>query len=158
MFVTGSDYGDHGFSVGDTILIYSDDPMGQEHPITAITSSASGVKLFSSAINPGLYETADNGYVQNTASFTNGKLRGMKKSVVETRIKKVQDRIDNYTHNAWRPYLAVADTSISIHTSLPSRYYADYVGAAPLLFRNVQQILRIELWQGAITGVSRCGG
>jgi hypothetical protein len=46
VFVTGSDYRDHGFSVGDTILIYSDaDPLGLERPITAITTSASGVKL-----------------------------------------------------------------------------------------------------------------
>ena len=151
VFVTGSDYRDHGFSVGDTILIYSDaDPLGLERPITAITTSASGVKLaFSSAINPGLYETTDNGYVQNTASFTNGKLRGMKKSVVETRIKEVQDRIDNYTHNAWRPYLVSAEY-INFDTYKPyrRRYYTDYVGTAPLLFRNVQQILRIELWQG----------
>ncbi len=151
VFVTGSDYRDHGFSVGDTILIYSDaDPLGLELPITAITTSASGVKLaFDSAINPGLYETTDNGYVQNTASFTNGKLRGMKKSVVETRIKEVQDRIDNYTHNAWRPYLVSAEY-INFDTYKPyrRRYYTDYVGTAPLLFRNVQQILRIELWQG----------
>ena len=151
VFVTGSDYRDHGFSVDDTILIYSDaDPMGLERVITAITTSASGVKLaFSSAINPGLYETTDNGYVQNQASFTNGKLRGMKKSVVETRIKEVQDRIDNYTHNAWRPYLAAAEY-INFDTYKPyrRRYYTDYVGTTPLLFRNVQQILRIELWQG----------
>ena len=36
----------HGFSVGDTILIYSDaDPMGIEKVITAITSTTGGVKL-----------------------------------------------------------------------------------------------------------------
>ena len=29
------------------------------------------------------------------------------------------------------------------------RYYTDYEGTAPLLFRNVQQVLRLELWQGA---------
>jgi len=28
------------------------------------------------------------------------------------------------------------------------RYYTDYVGTAPLLFRNVQQIVRLEIWQG----------
>ena len=151
VFVTGGDYRNIGFSVGDTILIYSDaDPMGQEHAITAITTSASGVKLaFAASINPGLYETADNAYVQNTASFTNGKTRGMKKSVVETRIKEVQERIDNITHNAWRPYLAVAEY-INFDTYKPyrRRYYTDYVGTAPLLFRNVQQILRLEVWQG----------
>ena len=151
VFVTGADYRDHGFSVDDTILIYSDaDPMGLERVITAITTSVSGVKLaFTSAINPGLYETGDNGYVQNQASFTNGKLRGMKKSVVETRIKEVQDRIDNITHNAWRPYLVSAEyLNFDTYKPYRRRYYTDYVGTTPLLFRNVQQILRLEVWQG----------
>ena len=151
VFVTGGDYRDHGFEVGDTILIYSDaDPMGLDRDITAITSTASGVKLaFSSAINPGLYETADNGYVQNTASFTNGKTRGVTKTIVQTRIKEIQDRIDNVTHNAWRPYLVAAEY-INFDTYKPyrRRYYTDYVGTTPLLFRNVQQILRLEVWQG----------
>jgi len=151
VFVTGADYRNTGFSVGDTILIYSDaDPMGVEQTITAITSTTSGVKLaFSSAINPGLYETADNGYVQNTASFTNGKTRGVTKSHVEQRIKEIQDRIDNVTHNAWRPSLVIAEY-INFDTYKPyrRRYYVDYVGSTPLLFRNVQQMLRIELWQG----------
>ncbi len=151
VFVTGADYRNTGFSVGDIILIYSDaDPMGVEQTITAITSTASGVKLaFSSAINPGLYETADNGYVQNTASFTNGKTRGVTKSHVEQRIKEIQDRIDNVTHNAWRPSLVIAEY-INFDTYKPyrRRYYVDYVGSTPLLFRNVQQMLRIELWQG----------
>jgi len=151
VFVTGADYRNTGFSVGDVILIYSDaDPMGVEQTITAITSTASGVKLaFSSAINPGLYETADNGYVQNTASFTNGKTRGVTKSHVEQRIKEIQDRIDNVTHNAWRPSLVIAEY-INFDTYKPyrRRYYVDYVGSTPLLFRNVQQMLRIELWQG----------
>ena len=104
---------------------------------------------FSASINPGLYETADNAYVQNTASFTNGKTRGMTRAIVEHRIKEVQDRIDNYTHNAWRPYLASAEY-INFDTYKPyrRRYFTDYVGTAPLLFRNVQQMLRIELWQG----------
>jgi hypothetical protein len=151
VFVTGGDYRDHGFAVGDTILIYSDtDPLGLERDITTITTSTSGVKLsFSSAINPGLYETADNGYVQNTASFTNGKTRGVTKAIVETRIKEIQDRIDNITHNAWRPYLVAAEY-INFDTYKPyrRRYYTDYVGTTPLLFRNVQQILRLEIWQG----------
>ena len=151
VFVTGSDYRNTGFSVGDTILIYSDaDPMGLERTITAIATSVSGVKLsFSSAINPGLYETSDNAYVENQASFTNGKTRGMKRSTVEKRIKEVQDRIDNVTHNAWRPYLVAAEY-INFDTYKPyrRRYYTDYVGTSPLLFRNVQQMLRIELWQG----------
>ena len=73
----------------------------------------------------------------------------MKKSVVEARIKEAQDKIDNLTHNAWRPYLVSAEY-INFDTYKPyrRRYYTDYVGTAPLLFRNVQQILRLELWQG----------
>ena len=151
VFVTGGDYRDHGFEVEDTILIYSDaDPLGLERDITTITTTTSGVKLsFSSAINPGLYETTDNGYVQNTASFTNGKTRGVTKAHVETIIKEIQDRIDNITHNAWRPYLVTAEY-INFDTYKPyrRRYYTDYVGTTTLLFRNVQQILRIDLWQG----------
>ena len=151
VFVTGTDYRETGFSVGDTILIYSDaDPMGLEREITTITSTTSGVKLaFSSSINPGLYETTDNGHVQNQASFTNGKIRGMKRSHVEQRIKEVQDRIDNVTHNAWRPYL-VSDEYLNFDTYKPyrRRYFTDYVGTTPLLFRNIQQILRLEMWQG----------
>ena len=157
VFVTGADYRNIGFSVSDILLIYSDaDPMGQEVTVTAITSTTSGVKLtFTvnedgvSSINPGLYETADNGYVQNTASFTNGKTRGVTKSHVEQRIKEIQDRIDNVTHNAWRPSLVIAEY-INFDTYKPyrRRYYVDYVGSTPLLFRNVQQMLRIELWQG----------
>mgnify|MGYP003654579861 CR=1 FL=1 len=51
-YVTGSDYREHGFSVGDSIIVYSDaDPLGIDKTddtaltITAITSSASGVGL-----------------------------------------------------------------------------------------------------------------
>jgi len=151
VLVTGSDYRAIGFSVGDTILIYSDtDPMGLERVITSITTSTGGVKLtFSSAINPGLYETTDNGYVQNQASFSNGRTRGLTKTKVETIIKRMQDKIDNETHNAWRPYLVSAEY-INFDTYKPyrRRYYTDYVGTTPLLFRNVQQLLRLELWQG----------
>ena len=151
VFVTGADYRNIGFSVGDTILIYSDaDPMGLERAITAITSTVSGVKLaFSSAINPGLYETADNGYVQNTASFTNGRTRGITYDKVKTPILRAQDRIDNMTHNSWRPNLVSAEY-INFDTYKPyrRRYYTDYVGTTPLLFRNIQQLLRVELWQG----------
>ncbi len=151
VFVTGGDYRNIGFSVGDTILIYSDaDPLGLELAITAITTSASGVKLaFSTTINPGLYETTDNAHVQNQASFTNGKSRGMTRATVEEFIKRVQDRIDSETHNAWRPSMVHAEY-INFDTYKPyrRRYYTDYVGTSPLLFRNVQQILRIEMWQG----------
>ena len=151
VFVTGADYRTIGFEKGDTILIYSDaDPLGIERVITTISTSANGVELnFSDTITASDYQAADNTYVQNTASFTNGKTRGMKKSVVEARIKEAQDKIDNLTHNAWRPYLVSAEY-INFDTYKPyrRRYYTDYVGTAPLLFRNVQQILRLELWQG----------
>ena len=151
VFVTGSDYRNIGFSVGDVLLIYSDaDPMGLDRTITAISSTAGGVKLtFADAINPGLYETADNGYVQNQASFTNGRTRGVTKSKVDAVILRMQDHIDNLTHNSWRPYFVAAEY-INFDTYKPyrRRYYTDYVGTAPLLFRNVQQILRLELWQG----------
>ena len=46
VYVTGADYRGHGFEKGDSILIYSDaDPLGVTKTITAISSSASGVKL-----------------------------------------------------------------------------------------------------------------
>ena len=151
VFVTGADYRTVGFESGDTILIYSDaDPLGIERVITTISSSASGVQLnFADTITAADYQVADNAYVQNTASFTNGKTRGMKRSVVEARIKEAQDKIDNLTHNAWRPYLVSAEY-INFDTYKPyrRRYYTDYVGTAPLLFRNIQQILRLELQQG----------
>lgn len=151
VFVTGADYRTIGFEAGDTILIYSDaDPLGVERVITSIGSTSSGVQLnFADTITAADYQAADNAYVQNTASFTNGKTRGMKRSVVEARIKEAQDKIDNLTHNAWRPYLVSAEY-INFDTYKPyrRRYYTDYVGTAPLLFRNIQQILRLELWQG----------
>ena len=153
VFVTGSDFRNIGFSVDDTILIYSDaDPLGVERTITGITSTAGGVKLaFSGNINPGLYEVADNGYVQNQSSFTDGfgKKHGVTKSKVDAIILRMQDKIDNLTHNSWRPYLVSAEY-INFDTYKPyrRRYYTDYVGTTPLLFRNVQQILRLELWQG----------
>ena len=163
VFVTGADYRAHGFSVGDTILVYSDAyPIGFTAEIdTIVTGGGNGVKLNLKDINSSGSATiashvdltdvavADNTYVQNQASFTNGKTRGMKKSTVETRIKEVQDRIDNLTHNAWRPYLVSAEY-INFDTYKPyrRRYYTDYVGTTPLLFRNIQQILRLEVWQG----------
>ena len=151
VFITGGDYRNDGFSVGDTILIYSDaDPLGLEKVITDITSSASGVKLvFTGAFTHADYQLADNAYVQNQASFTNGRTRGLTKDRVDKVILKMQDRIDNITRNAWRPYLVTAEY-INFDTYKPyrRRYYTDYVGTAPLLFRNVQQILRLELWQG----------
>ena len=151
VFVTGADYRNIGFAVGDTLLIYSDaDPLGIERTITAITSTINGVRLaFTSSITAADYQSADNTYVQNTASFTNGRTRGVTYDKVKRLILRAQDKIDNLTHNSWRPNLAAAEY-INFDTYKPyrRRYYTDYVGTTPLLFRNVQQMLRIELWQG----------
>lgn len=152
VYVTGADYRNIGFAVGDTLLIYSDaDPLGVDRVITSIGTDTAGVKLsFTDALNPvSHYEAADNTYIQNQASFTNGRTRGVKRSKVEELIKRAQDRIDNKTHNSWRPNLVSAEY-INFDTYKPyrRRYYTDYVGTSPLLFRNIQQILRLELWQG----------
>jgi hypothetical protein len=157
VYITGNEYRQVGFSEGDKIRVYSDaDPLGEEElTITAIGKGAGGksghVKItFSGAtLTASDYQVADNGYVQNKASFTNGRVRGMTKAKVEHVILKMQDRIDNMTRNAWRPYLVSAEY-INFDTYKPyrRRYYTDYVGTSPLLFRNVQQMLRIELWQG----------
>ena len=155
VFITGDDYRRCGTEVGDTILIYSDaNPLGVDKTITAISNGgASGVKLaFTGSFTHADFQVADNAYVQNNASFTNGTVgrqRGVTRAIVETRIREIQDRIDNITHNAWRPYLVSAEY-INFDTYKPyrRRYYTDYVGTTPLLFRNVQQMLRIELWQG----------
>jgi len=163
VFVTGADYRSHGFSTGDIILVYSDAyPIGFTAEITTIVSGGNnGVKLNLKDINSSGSATiathvdltdvavADNTYIQNQAAFTNGKTSGMKRSVVETRIKEVQDRIDNITHNAWRPYLVSAEyLNFDTYKPYRRRYFTDYVGTVPLLFRNVQQVLRLELWQG----------
>lgn len=157
VYITGNEYRQTGFSVGDKIRIYSDaDPFGHEDlEITAIGRGAGDktghVKLTVSGatLTTADFEVADNGYVQNKASFTNGRTRGLTKAKVDHVILKMQDRIDNMTRNAWRPYLVAAEY-INFDTYKPyrRRYYTDYVGTTPLLFRNVQQMLRIELWQG----------
>ena len=157
VYITGNEYRDVGFSVGDKIRIHSDaDPFGHNDlEITAIargTSSKSGhvkITVSGATLTTADFQVADNGYVQNTESFTNGRTRGLTKAKVENIILKMQDRIDNVTRNAWRPYLVSAEY-INFDTYKPyrRRYYTDYVGTAPLLFRNVQQILRLELWQG----------
>ena len=93
--------------------------------------------------------TAKNTYVQNQSSFTNRTGHGVTRGKVEELILRAQDIIDNKTHNAWRPYLVVGEY-INFDTYKPyrRRYYTDYVGTAPLMFQNTQQLLRVELWQG----------
>ena len=153
-YITGTDLREHGFESGDKILVYSDlDPLGTEFTITAPSvedvSGTKYVKLPTTVSTPANYTTAVNTEIQNLTIFTNGKSRGVTKNIVNDHIRRIQDRIDNMTHNAWRPYLVSAEY-INFDTYKPyrRRYYTDYVGTAPLLFRNVQQILRIELWQG----------
>jgi len=153
---------EHGFENGDSIFVYSDlYPLGETFTIGAPTvEDVSGTKyvklpvtLDSGAAGTNdafaSYTTAANTVIQNKTIFTNGKSRGVTKDIINTRIREIQDRIDNYTHNAWRPYLAAAEY-INFDTYKPyrRRYFTDYVGTTPLLFRNVQQMLRIEMWQG----------
>ena len=153
VYVTGADYRCHGFSVGDSILIYSDAaPLGVTKTITAIADGgSSGVKLvFTGSFTHGNFDYAnDNTFVQNQASFTDRTGSGVTKAKVDRLILRAQDVIDNKTHNAWRPYLVVSEyLNFDTYKPYRRRYYTDYVGTAPLLFRNVQQMLRLELWQG----------
>jgi len=160
VYILGADLRAHGFSAGDSVLVYSDvDPLGKTLTVSSVASSTAGdsagtgyVKITFTAADlaPATdYQTADNTYVQNQATFTDGKSRGITKAKVDRLILRAQDIIDNKTHNAWRPYLVVGEY-INFDTYKPyrRRYYTDYVGTAPLLFRNVQQVLRMELWQG----------
>ena len=161
-YISGTDLREHGFESGDSISVYSDlYPLGETFTIgTPSVQDVSGTKYVrlpttldggTAGQNDALasYTTAANTAIQNLTIFTNGKSRGVTKNIVNTHILRIQDRIDNLTHNAWRPYLVSAEY-INFDTYKPyrRRYYTDYVGTAPLLFRNVQQVLRIELWQG----------
>ena len=152
VYVTGADYRSHGFSVGDSILIYSDaQALGIEKTITVVAEGgANGVALFfTGSFGHGDYEVADNTYVQNQASFTDRTGSGPTKAKVDRLILRAQDIIDNKTHNAWRPYLVMGEyLNFDTYKPYRRRYYTDYVGTTPLLFRNVQQMLRVELWQG----------
>lgn len=161
VYITGTDYRNHGFNVGDSVRVHSDaDPFGVDDlVISTITASLVGdsagkghvkITFTTSPLTVADYNIADNGYVQNQASFTNGKIRGVTKHRVDDTILRMQDRIDNLTHNSWRPYLVSAEyLNFDTYKPYRRRYYTDYVGTAPLLFRNVQQVLRLELWQGA---------
>lgn len=160
-YITGTDFRSHGFEVGDKVKIYSDaDPFGHKDiEVLTVAASIAGdsagtghvkVTFTTSPITLTTdYEVADNPYIQNQASFSNGKIRGVTKAKVDEHILRMQDRIDNLTHNSWRPYIVAAEY-INFDTYKPyrRRYYTDYVGTSSLLFRNVQQILRLELWQG----------
>jgi|TARA_R100000482_G_scaffold124882_1_gene79622 hypothetical protein len=161
-YITGTDLREHGFEKDDSIFVFSDlYPLGETFTIgTPVVEDVSGTKyvklpvtLDSGAAGTNdafaSYTTAANTEIQNKTVFTNGKKRGVTKDIVNKHIRRIQDRIDNYTHNAWRPYLVSAEyLNFDTYKPYRRRYYTDYVGTTPLLFRNVQQILRIEMWQG----------
>ena len=148
--ITASDYRHTGFEVGESIELASDIELGETVVITAIARDALGVLITWVGGTVGDYNIADNAYIQPLQSFTNGKRKGVTKSQVETLIIRTQDKIDNLTNNAWRPMLQTAEY-INFDTYKPyrRRYYTDYVGSVPLYFRNVQQVLRLEVWQGS---------
>lgn len=139
-----------GFEVGDTIEIESDATLVEERTIDSINLNAGKVRLVFTGGLSYTHDIADNATVRNTAIFTNGKLRGVTRKHVEHLITVHQDRIDNITNNSWRPMLQVAEyKNFDTYKPYRRRYYTDYVGTTPLLFRNVQQILRLEVWQGS---------
>ncbi len=147
--ISPADYRLVGFEVGDSIELASDTELGETVTITTIARDGTDVVISWSGGVSGDYDTADNATVQNLQSFTNGKRRGVTKSQVETLIRRTQDKIDNLTNNSWRPMLQMAEfLNFDTYKPYRRRYYTDYVGTAPLRFRNVQQILRLEVWQG----------
>ena len=123
--------------------------MGEERVITGVARASGNVRLSFTEALTGDYTTAANAQVQNLQSFTNGKRKGVTKAQVETLILRTQDKIDNLTNNAWRPMLQTAEyLNFDTYKPYRRRYYTDYVGSVPLYFRNVQQVLRLEIWQG----------
>ena len=139
-----------GFEEGDVIEIESDASLVEERTITNINLNAGKVRLVFTGGLSYDHTVATNATVRNTEIFTNGKLRGVTKKHVEHLITVHQDRIDNITNNSWRPMLQVAEyKNFDTYKPYRRRYYTDYVGTTPLLFRNVQQILRLEVWQGS---------
>ena len=148
--ISASDYRHTGFEVGDSVEIASDVEMGETVVITAIARNGTAVLVTWVGAVTGDYDVADNAYIQPLQSFTNGKRKGVTKSQVETLIMRTQDKIDNLTNNSWRPMLQTAEyLNFDTYKPYRRRYYTDYVGSVPLLFRNVQQIMRLEIWQGS---------
>ena len=139
-----------GFEVGDVIEIESDASLVETRTITNINLNTGKVRLVFTGGLSYAHTMANNATVRNTAIFTNGKLRGVSRDHVEHLIRVHQDRIDNICNNSWRPMLQVAEyKTFDTYKPYRRRYYTDYVGTTPLLFRNVQQILRLEVWQGS---------
>ena len=138
-----------GFEVGDSVEIASDVELGETVVLTSVARDGTDVVLSWSGGVAGDYDTADNATIQNLQSFTNGKRRGVTRAAVERMILRMQDRIDNLCNNSWRPMLQTAEyLNFDTYKPYRRRYYTDYVGTVPLMFRNVQQILRLEIWQG----------
>ena len=154
------DFRQTGYEVGDEVEILGDASLAETAFIGSIVlntgrarfnlvDSAVGVVGVDDYALVGTHNTADNATVQNLQSFTNGKRRGVTKAAVQTLIRRAQDKIDNLCNNAWRPMLQTAEfKNFDTYKPYRRRYYTDYVGTAPLLFRNVQQIVRLEIWQG----------
>ena len=146
-----------GYEVGDQIEVLSDATLAETAYISGITlvGGEARLALQQTAVGGGAYNltashtTANNATAQNLQSFTNGKRRGITKLAVQHLIRRAQDKIDNLTNNAWRPMLQSAEyKNFDTYKPYRRRYYTDYVGTTPLLFRNVQQIVRLEIWQG----------
>tara|TARA_R110000751_G_scaffold59801_3_gene125313 strand:+ start:331 stop:1965 length:1635 start_codon:yes stop_codon:yes gene_type:complete len=146
-----------GYEVGDQIEVLSDATLAETAYISGITlvGGEARMALQLTAVGGGAYNltashtVANNATMQNLQSFTNGKRRGVTKLAVQHLIRRAQDKIDNLTNNAWRPMLQSAEfKNFDTYKPYRRRYYTDYVGTTPLLFRNVQQIVRLEIWQG----------
>ena len=158
--IAPSDLRHTGYEVGDEVEILGDASLAETAFIGSIAlsggnarlnlvTSATGVVGADNYTLTGTHNTADNATVQNLNAFTNGKRRGVTKSAVQHLIRRAQDKIDNLTNNAWRPMLQTAEfKNFDTYKPYRRRYYTDYVGTTPLLYRNVQQIIRLEIWQG----------
>ena len=147
--ISPSDYRLVGFEIGDEVELASDTELGETVTLTNVARDGTDVVLTWTGAVSGDYDTADNATAQNLQSFTNGKRRGVTRSAVETMILRMQDKIDNLCNNSWRPMLQSAEyLNFDTYKPYRRRYYTDYVGTVPLMFRNVQQILRLEIWQG----------
>ena len=158
--IAPSDLRHTGYEVGDEIEILGDASLAETAWIGSIALSGGNARLNLVDIPTGVvgvdnyaltgtHNTADNATVQNLQAFTNGKRRGVTKAAVEHLIRRAQDKIDNLTNNAWRPMLQTAEfKNFDTYKPYRRRYYTDYVGTTPLLFRNVQQVIRLEIWQG----------
>ena len=147
--ISPADYRLVGFEEGDKVELASDVELGETVTLTSVARDGTDVVLSWSGGVSGDYDTADNATVQSLQSFNNGKRRGVTRKAVETMILRMQDKIDNLCNNSWRPMLQTAEyLNFDTYKPYRRRYYTDYVGTVPLMFRNVQQILRLEIWQG----------